>query len=102
MQLRRWVRTAAALWTSYASTEDALAWKDALTLLRELQPLFEAAVVHDPSVATAYPALTRIFEVPKVIAKTATATKRKKARVKAQTAATASTAAAHASGTTTG
>jgi hypothetical protein len=87
----RWrtTRMATESWASYVDTEDGLAWKSAFMLLRQLEPLFAAAVVRDPSLATTYPGLTRMFDAPKVIAKTGVATRKRSAKVKADNAAAA-------------
>ena len=84
----RLVRTATEAWSRYVGTEDGLAWKNALTLLAQLEPLFDAAVVRDPSVATEYPGLVRFFDSPSVVARKAAATKKKAAKAKAQEAVT--------------
>jgi hypothetical protein len=84
----RLVRTATEAWSRYVGTEDGLAWKNALTLLAQLEPLFDAAVVRNPSVAAEYPGLARFFDTRSVVAKKAAATKKKAAKTKAQTAVT--------------
>jgi hypothetical protein len=81
----RWrvIRAAADAWAIYARAQDGLAWKEAMALLTQLQPLFEAATTRDPAFAAANPGLSRMFSVQKVIAKSATATKKSKAKAKA-------------------
>ncbi len=84
----RLVRTATEAWLRYVETEDGLAWKNALTLLTQLEPLFDAALVRDPTVAAACPGLVRFFDARSVVAKKAAATKKKAAKTKAQAAVT--------------
>jgi hypothetical protein len=81
----RWrtVRTAIEAYLVYVMTQDALAWKAAMTLMRQLAPLFEGALKLDPTVATEYPGLTRFFEAPEVITKIGAATRVKHAKAKA-------------------
>jgi len=86
----RWrlIRNATEAWLAYVRTQDGLAWRDALALVTQLEPFVLAAVTRDPSVAAAYPGLMRMFDAPKVIARTASATKKKAAKTKAQNAVT--------------
>ena len=84
----RLVRTATETWLSYVENEDGLAWMNALVLLRQLEPLFQAAATTDPTLLTTYPGLARTFGASKVIAKSVTATKKKNAKKKAAEAVT--------------
>jgi len=104
----RWraLRTAADAFQAYARAEDGMAWKAALTMLAQLEPLYAAALTRDASVADTYPALNRWFDIPKAIAQGAAATKKKARKSRAKTEASPVvpaapvTPAAPASGTT--
>jgi hypothetical protein len=88
----RGMRDSTATWDVYAKAQDSMAWKNALTLLDELKPVFLGAVAKNPALATKYAGLMQMFDAPKVVAELATATKKKNAKAKA--AATAAQAAA--------
>lgn len=95
----RRVREAIALYAEYTRMQDGLAWKEALTLLRRLEPLYDAAVTHDPTVVRAYPVLAHFFAVPEVFARTGVITRKKNAKAKAAERATSDKAPGKAPGT---
>jgi trimeric autotransporter adhesin len=86
-------RGLAEAWDTYAKTQDAIAWKAALTLLEELKPLFLGAVVKKPELATTYPGLAQIFNAGKATSKQAEVTRKKNAKAAAVAAAATATAA---------
>ena len=79
----RGMRDSTATWDVYAKAQDSMAWKNALTLLDELKPVFLGAVAKNPALATKYAGLMQMFDAPKVVAEQATATKKKNAKAKA-------------------
>jgi len=95
----RGVRDTTEAWDEYVKVQDALAWKSAMTALDEVKPLFLFAVSKNPSLATTYSWLAKLFNAPKAISEQANATKAKNKAAKAKTAAEAATAAAVATAT---
>ena len=89
----RGMRDSTATWDVYAKAQDGMAWKNALTLLDELKPVFLGAVAKNASLATKYPGLMQMFDAPKALAKLGVATRKKNAKAKADTAASAAQAA---------
>ena len=90
----RAMRDSTESWDQYARAQDAMAWKNALTLVDELKPLFLNAVAKNATLASQYPGLTQMFDAQKAPAKQAVATRKRNAKAKADTAATAAQAAA--------
>jgi hypothetical protein len=82
---QRWRETRNALqtWMLYVQTQDALAWDGALRLMRQLEPLFDAAVTCSPEVAFEYPGVARFYEAKDVVAQRGHATRSRKAKAKA-------------------
>ncbi len=81
----------------YAKSGEAVAWKAALVDTEKLDQVARLVTAKNPNALAAYPALVRMLAAPKVIAKTATATRARKAKAKktdATTPTTTSTAAA--------
>ena len=99
-------RDASNAWDACAKAQDAFAWRDAMNGIDEVRPLFLFAVSKNPALATTYPWLSQLFNVPKMMAKQAAASRAnaaKKAKKAAATAAAkgAETAAAVAPAATT-
>jgi hypothetical protein len=76
-------------WHEYVHSQEGMAWKDALALVDRLKAPFELAVAHDPTLLSRFPGLARLLRAGKVIAKRASATKKRNAVTKAQLAAKA-------------
>jgi hypothetical protein len=93
---QRWraIRTATEGFLAYARTEDGEAWKNALTMVTQIEPLFNAALARDATVAERYPALSRMLSIPRAIAQVAVATRKKEAKAKTTNAAPPATPAA--------
>jgi hypothetical protein len=89
----RAMRDTTESWDEYARAQDAMAWKNALTLLDELKPLFLNAVAKSAVLASQYPGLTQLFDAQRAPAKQAVATRKRNAKARADTAATAAQAA---------
>jgi hypothetical protein len=89
----RSMRNATQAWDEYARAQDAKAWKNALTLVDELKPLFLNAVVKNARLASQYPGLTQMFDAQKASARQGIATRKKNAKAKADAAAPAAQAA---------
>ncbi len=89
----RGMRDSTATWDVYARAQDSMAWKNALTLLDKLKPVFLGAVAKNAALATKYAGLMQMFDAPKVVAELATATKKKNAKARAAAAAPAAQAA---------
>lgn len=87
----RSMRDRTETWAEYVKAQDAMAWKDVLTVLAELRPVFLAAVAKTPALASKYPGLVEIFEAPKLVTSLGIVTRKKnaKARAAAEAAATA-------------
>jgi hypothetical protein len=77
-----------------------MAWKDALEVINNLKAPFQLAATANPSMATQYPALTRLLGAQKVVAKRAASTKKKNAAAVTAAAAVSTAAAPAATGTT--
>ncbi len=93
----RWttLRTAVQAFLIYVKSNEAITWKTGLAELDQLNAAYKVVVAQNPAIATAYPATTRLLDVPKVLAARATATRARKVKAKATTSAsTASTASA--------
>ena len=86
------LRQPAEAWDAYVKSQYGMAWKNALTLLDQVKPLFLMAVAKDSRLASKYQGLAEMFDAPKEVAKLANATKKKNAKTRA--AATAAQAAA--------
>ena len=52
---------AAEKWAAFASMEEGVAWTAARELIARLKPVFDKAVLADPSLATHYPKLTALL-----------------------------------------
>jgi hypothetical protein len=68
----------------YATTEEALAWKEVHDYMARMQPAFELAVKSDASVASLRPSLARLFGAAKEIGKKAAAARKANAQLKAE------------------
>jgi hypothetical protein len=77
---------------AYVRVEDASAWKEALTYVKQLRPFFDSALLRQPKLADKYPGLALLFSAPKAVGKTASKTKAKKKKAKAKVAAAAAKA----------
>jgi hypothetical protein len=88
-------------WAAYVRSENAMAWKEATTLLDEIKPFFAYALAKNANLATAYPSLAAYFASTKAATAKATATREKNAKGKAATAVANATAAAVAAATAT-
>ncbi len=64
-------------WLVYTKAMDAMTWKSALVLLESLKAPFKLAVLHDPTLASRYPALVRLLSANKVTARKGVSTKKK-------------------------
>lgn len=90
----RAMRDTTESWDEYAKAQDAMAWKNALTLLDELKPLFLNAVAKNATLAQQYLGLAQMFDAQRAPARQAAVTKKRNAKAKADTAAPAAQAAA--------
>jgi hypothetical protein len=82
----RKLRDASESWDAYVKTQDALAWKTAMTLLADVRTLFELAVSKNSSLAAAYPRLVELLDASKAGVKQAAVTRANKAKAAAKTA----------------
>jgi hypothetical protein len=85
----RELRNASEAWDTYVKAQDGIAWRDAFILIDEVRPIFQFALVKQPSLAVTYPKLAQVFNAAKGAAKHAVATKAKKAKAAQATAAAA-------------
>jgi hypothetical protein len=94
----RQLRISTEAWDAYVKTQDAIAWKAAVTLLDEVKVLFLYAVSKNATLATKYPSLLAYFNVSKETAAQGSVTRKKNAKTKAAAALVAATAAGEAAG----
>ena len=78
---------ASAAWDEYVRAQDGMAWKDALTLVDQLKPLFRIAAARSTNVARDYPGIAELCDAANVVAKRSLATRQKRAKEKAAEAA---------------
>ncbi len=78
----------------YVRSNEAVAWKTAMTGIDGISAAFKVLAAQNPTVAAQFPALQRLVDVPKVIAARGAATKARKVKAKAATPAPAPTATA--------
>jgi hypothetical protein len=97
----RAMRASSEAWDAYVRGQDGLAWKQALTIVDEVKPVFQIAVAKNPALASQYPGLVQLFEAPRLDSKQATATKKKNAKTKAAAALSSAHAAGEAAAATT-
>ena len=83
----RAAREASAAWDEYVRAQDGMAWKDALTLVDQLKPLFRIAAARSTNVARDYPGIAELCDAANVVAKRSLATRQKRAKEKAAEAA---------------
>jgi len=85
--------TVAVAWTNvriqleafleYVRCAEAVTWKEGLLDLGQLGPVFQLLLAQNPKVASQFPALKRLLDVPKVISREGVATRNRKRRAKA-------------------
>jgi hypothetical protein len=75
---------ASTLWFNYVRAGAAVAWQDSRGLVEDLKTPFQLASAADPTIATAYPAITRLLGVAKAIAQKGVATRKANAKAKAE------------------
>lgn len=85
----RAAREASSAWDAYVRAQDGMAWKDALTLVDQLKPLFHIAAARSRDVANRYPGIAELCDAANLVAKRSLATRQKRAKEKAAEAAQA-------------
>jgi hypothetical protein len=66
-----------AAWYKYAKSQQAMAWKDAITLVLGLKPAFDLAATANPALLSQYPAIARLLGAQAVVAKRAASARAK-------------------------
>ncbi len=93
------LRGAIEAYLIYVKSNEAITWKTGMAGIDKLNATYKVVLAANPAIATAYPATTRLLDVPKVLAARGAATRARKVKAKATTsaspaAATATSAAA--------
>ncbi len=67
-------------WASYTDGQATFAWNDALGRMAGLKPLYQAALLRDPTVAEKFPVMARVFAIPAVSGQKAANTRKERAK----------------------
>jgi hypothetical protein len=67
-------------WASYTDGQATFAWNDALGRMAGLKPLYQAALLRDPTIAEKFPVMARVFAIPAVAAQKGANTRKERAK----------------------
>jgi len=88
------MRVAIEVFMLYVKSNEAVAWKSALTDLEELNAIFQVIAKQNPVLIDGFPELEKLLDVDKVVGQRAAATRAREAKTKAAGAGTPATATA--------
>jgi hypothetical protein len=86
----------------YVKSQEAVAWKAALTQIDQAKAVYDVTIARNPSVPTQFPALTRLLEVTNAIGRKSAASRQRKKATDAKKAAAAANATAATAAPATG
>jgi hypothetical protein len=100
----RWtaLRVALQAYLLFVRSFEAITWKYGLSEIEKVNAVFKGISATNPAAVSGFPALTRLLDVPKVIADKAAATHVRKAKAAKATTATATAQSTIAAGSATG